>query len=104
MGDYGIQHFFIIDAKTEQLYRHISNYKKSLPGAHNGAGELEKLICKIYEDHVLGKLSDARYAALDAQYAKEQNELECEIVQLEKAVSGYEQNRKSAVRFIALID
>ena len=66
--------------------------------------ELEKLICKIYEDHVLGKLSDARYAALDAQYAKEQNELECEIVQLEKAVSGYEQNRKSAERFIALID
>ena len=66
--------------------------------------ELEKLICKIYEDHVLGKLSDARYAALAAQYAKEQNELECEIVQLEKAVSGYEQNRKSAERFIALID
>ena len=53
---------------------------------------------------MLGKLSDARYAALDAQYAKEQNELECEIVQLEKAVSGYEQNRKSAERFIALID
>lgn len=72
--------------------------------AQKRAGELEKLICKIYEDHVLGKLSDARYAALDAQYAKEQNELECEIVQLEKAVSGYEQNRKSAERFIALID
>ena len=72
--------------------------------AQKRAGELEKLICKIYEDNVLGKLPDARYAALDAQYAKEQNELEREIVQLEKSVSSYEQNRKSAERFIALID
>ena len=31
------------------------------------AGELEKLICKIYEDNALGKLPDARYRALDAQ-------------------------------------
>ncbi len=30
------------------------------------AGELEKLICKIYEDNALGKLPDARYRALDA--------------------------------------
>ena len=35
------------------------------------AGELERLICKIYEDNALGKLPDARYDALDAQYAKE---------------------------------
>ena len=92
------------DAQTAQEASDISKKKKRLTVAQKRAGELEKLICKIYEDHVLGKLSDARYAALDAQYAKEQNELECEIVQLEKAVSGYEQNRKSAERFIALID
>ena len=66
--------------------------------------ELEKLICKIYEDNVLGKLPDARYAALDAQYAKEQGELDTEIVQLEKAISTYEQTRKSAEKFIALVD
>ena len=92
------------DAQTAQEASDISKKKKRLTVAQKRTGELEKLICKIYEDHVLGKLSDARYAALDAQYAKEQNELECEIVQLEKAVSGYEQNRKSAERFIALID
>ena len=92
------------DAQTAQEASDISKKKKRLTVAQKRTGELEKLICKIYEDHVLGKLPDNRYAALDAQYAKEQNELECEIVQLEKAVSGYEQNRKSAERFIALID
>ena len=66
--------------------------------------ELEKLICKIYEDNALGKLPDARYEALDAQYAKEQDALNAEITELEKAVTGYEQSRKSAEKFIALID
>ena len=48
--------------------------------------KLEKLICKIYEDNALGKLPDARYEALDAQYAKEQDALNAEITELEKAV------------------
>ena len=47
---------------------------------------------------------DARYEALDAQYAKEQDALNGEIAELEKAVTGYEQSRKSAEKFIALID
>lgn len=53
---------------------------------------------------MLGKLPDARYAALDAQYAKEQGELASEIMEIEKAVSAYENTRKSAEKFIALID
>lgn len=82
----------------------ISRKKKRLAVAQKRAGELEKLICKIYEDNALGKLPDARYAALDAQYAKEQNELAGEIAGLERSISTYEQTRKSAEKFIALID
>ena len=75
-----------------------------MAAAQKRAGELEKLMCRIYEDNVLGKLPDARYAALDAQYAKEQGELASEIMEIEKAVSAYENTRKSAEKFIALID
>ena len=82
----------------------ISKKRRRLAAAQKRAGELEKLICKIYEDNALGKLSDARYRALDAQYAKEQDALEIEIAELEKAVTGYEQSQKSAEKFIALID
>jgi len=59
---------------------------------------------QAYEDNALGRLTDARYAALDAQYAKEQEALAAEIDELEKTVSGYEQSRKSALKFIALVD
>ena len=65
---------------------------------------VEVLLCKIYEDNILGKLSDSRYATLDAQYAKEQAELTAEISALEKAVKSYEKHEKDADRFIALID
>ena len=92
------------ETQAAQQASDISKKKKRLAAAQKRAGELEKLICKIYEDNVLGKLPDARYAALDAQYAKEQSELDTEIVQLEKAVSTYEQTRKSAEKFITLID
>ena len=59
--------------RRRRLLNRVPIYRKSagvwlLPKKR--AGELEKLICKIYEDNALGKLPDARYRALDAQYAK----------------------------------
>ena len=92
------------ETQVAQQSADISKKRRHLAAAQKRAGELEKLICKIYEDNALGKLPDARYKALDAQYAKEQDALEIEIAELEKAVTGYEQSQKSAEKFIALID
>ena len=92
------------ETQVAQQSADISKKRRRLAAAQKRAGELEKLICKIYEDNALGKLPDARYRALDAQYAKEQDALEIEIAELEKAITGYEQSQKSAEKFIALID
>ena len=92
------------ETQVAQQSADIAKKRRRLAAAQKRAGELEKLICKIYEDNALGKLPDARYRALDAQYAKEQDVLEIEIAELEKAVTGYEQSQKSAEKFIALID
>ena len=92
------------ETQVAQQSADIAKKRRRLAAAQKRAGELEKLICKIYEDNALGKLPDARYKALDAQYAKEQDALEIEIAELEKAVTGYEQSQKSAEKFIALID
>ena len=92
------------ETQVAQQSADISKKRRHLAAAQKRAGELEKLICKIYEDNALGKLPDTRYKALDAQYAKEQDALEIEIAELEKAVTGYEQSQKSAEKFIALID
>ena len=68
------------ETQVAQQSADISKKRRRLAAAQKRAGELEKLICKIYEDNALGKLPDARYRAL------------------------YEQSQKSAEKFIALID
>ena len=92
------------EAQASQQDNDIKKKKRRLAAAQKRAGELERLVCKIYEDNALGRLPDARYAALDTQYAKEQEELAKEIGELETAISSFEQGRKSAEKFIALID
>ena len=92
------------EAQDEQQTANITRKRKLLATAQRRAGELEKLMCRIYEDNVLGRLPDARYMALDAQYAKEQDALASEITKLEKAVGSYEKSRKLADKFTALID
>lgn len=94
----------VTEAQETQRSGDITRKKKRLAVAGKRAAELEKLICKIYEDSILGKLPEARYAALDAQYAKEQGELSEEIKALEAAIDGYEQSQKSADKFIALVE
>ncbi len=92
------------EAQSSQQTAEVRKQRTRLATAKQRVSELEVLLCKIYEDNILGKLSDSRYATLDAQYEKEQFELTAEISVLEKAVKSYEKHEKDADRFIALID
>lgn len=92
------------EAQDNQQTSEIKKKKSRLAAANKRLEELEVLLCKIYEDNILGKLSDARYSTLDAQYAKEQAELKTEVSDLEQSLADYEKNRKSAERFITLIE
>ena len=92
------------EAQSSQQTTEVKKQRTRLAAAKQRISELEVLLCKIYEDNILGKLSDSRYATLDAQYEKEQSELTAEISVLEKAVKSYEKHEKDADRFIALID
>ncbi len=92
------------EAQSSQQTAEVRKQRTRLATAKQRVSELEVLLCKIYEDNILGKLSDSRYATLDAQYEKEQPELTAEISALEKAIKSYETHEKDADRFIALID
>ena len=92
------------EAQSSQQTAEVKKQRIRLATAKQRVSELEVLLCKIYEDNILGKLSDSRYATLDAQYEKEQSELTAEISDLEKAIKSYEKHEKDADRFIALID
>ena len=53
--------------------------------------DLDKLFNRIYEDNVIGKLSDERYARMAAEYESEQKELLEKVKEEEKQLSEMEQ-------------
>jgi DNA invertase Pin-like site-specific DNA recombinase len=93
----------VTDTQETHQSADIINKRKRLAIAQNRIAELETLICKIYEDNILGKIPKERYEVLDGQYAKEQHALSEEIEGIETALNGYEKSRKSADKFIALV-
>ena len=92
------------EAQDSQQTAEVRKKKTRLATIKTRLKELEVLLCKIYEDNILGKLPDNRYATLDTQYGKEQAELTEEIFSLEASLTAYEKNKKSAENFISLID
>ncbi len=62
------------------------------------------LIAKIYEDNAFGKLSDKRYTMLYNQYEGEQEHLQSEVDSYKTEQAQYENDRKSAARFLKLVE
>ena len=65
--------------------------------------ELERLMCRIYEDMILEKIPSSRYEILNSQYEAEQRALGKEIEDLELVISRYENETDRVRKFISLI-
>ena len=65
--------------------------------------ELERLMCRIYEDMILEKIPSSRYEILNSQYETEQRALNKEIKDLELVISRYEKETDKVRKFISLI-
>ncbi|WP_462108199.1 DUF4368 domain-containing protein [Campylobacter concisus] len=81
----------------------IEKKKIRLMESKNRPQELERLMCRIYEDMILEKIPSNRYEILNSQYETEQIALSKEIKDLEFAISRYEKETDKAKKFISLI-
>ena len=81
----------------------IEKKKIRLMESKNRLQELERLMCRIYEDMILEKIPSNRYEILNSQYETEQIALSKEIKDLEFAISRYEKETDKAKKFISLI-
>lgn len=81
----------------------IEKKKIRLKESQNRLQELERLMCRIYEDMILNKIPNNRYEILNNQYETEQLTLSKEIKDLELAISRYEKETDRARKFISLI-
>lgn len=82
----------------------IEKKKIRISESQNRLQELERLMCRIYEDMILEKIPSSRYEILNSQYETEQRALSKEIKDLELAISRYEKETDRARKFISLIN
>lgn len=66
--------------------------------------ELDTLLQRIYEDHVFGRLSDERYAAMSANYEAEMTELKTRYTEIQTQLSAYVRKSRSAKEFADLVE
>ena len=87
----------------EKEKAHIEKKKIRLTESQNRLQELERLMCRIYEDMILNKIPNNRYEILNNQYETEQLTLNKEIEDLDLEISMYEKETDKTRKFISLI-
>ncbi len=78
--------------------------EKPSPGRKKRMEDLDRIIQHIYEDNVLGKLSDSRYLKLSRQYEKEQAEIEQLAAVLEREIETQAGQVSDVNEFLKLVD
>ena len=82
----------------------LAEKQKALSGAKKRMEDLDRIIQHIYEDNVLGKLSDSRYLKLSRQYEKEQAEIEQLAAVLEREIEAQAGQVSDVNEFLKLVD
>ena len=85
------------DSSIQQNQKQLAQAKKRLE-------DIDKLITRLYEDHVLGTLSDDRYQKMMAGYEEEQERLKTEITVMEELIDQQREDSDNYDRFAALVE
>ena len=90
--------------RREEQEKSIREDKRRLEKAKKRLADIDKLITRIYEDMVLGNLSQERYQKMLEGYEAEQAELNNEVIGLEDWVATREEMEDNVDQFLALME
>ncbi len=85
---------------TSDLKKEAALRRKQIAQAEKRLTELSMFFKRMYEDNVSGKLSDARFMELSADYEAEQAELQVKMVQWQSELVQQEQHAGDVERFV----
>ena len=97
--------FLYLFAEQNTLGREksIRNMRQNIEKGKTRIKELDMLIERIYEDNVLGKISDERFLRMSANYEREQKELLATVESDEQTVKKAEQEKVDLKVFLDTI-
>ena len=76
---------YLLSRKTEgEKKTELQAMRQRLSAAQSRISEIDRVISRLYEDNILGKISDERFTKMSAGYEAEQKTLESEVVEIEQ--------------------
>ena len=85
---------FCKDSKRQQLQLQKDEYRSK---------EIDSIIQKLYEDNLLGKISDERFVKLSQSYEEEQKQLQTSISDLTEKLTKQQEDSLNISKFMARI-
>ena len=76
---------YMLSRKTEaEKKTELLAMRQRLTAAQSRISEIDRVISRLYEDNILGKISDERFAKMSSTYEAEQKALEAEVSEVEQ--------------------
>jgi site-specific DNA recombinase len=85
--------YLIAQNSAKGRKQEMKDLKLEIEAGRRRIEELDRLISRIYEDNVLGRLSDERYERMSAGYEKEQHDLVTSVAENERRLREMEKER-----------
>ena len=93
----------LYNASTKEAERGIRKTRNELTKAKTRIEALDRIISRIYEDNVEGRISDERFQTMLAGYEAEQNGLKDKADQLERVICAANEQTESIASFLKLV-
>lgn len=93
----------IMDADVRQKNRELAQKKKRLAELQKRIGGLDTIFQRIYEDNIIGKLSDERFMKMSKGYEEEQRTLQAEADNIQNELQQEEKKSVDVKRFLAVV-
>ena len=74
-----------------------------IANANKRCDEINKIIRKLYEDNVSGRITDERFDYLSKSYEEEQNELNRKVQELKENLAIVDNDNEKLTKFIRIV-
>ena len=88
---------------SDNTKKQLAQYEKEIAKVEKRLPEISLIIKRLYEDHVIGKLTDERFREMSDSYEKENENLKERIREANKAITSYKDADSNSRQFTALI-
>ena len=93
----------VTDSASHSLNREMKDNRKEYEQSQARIAALDKIIQRLYEDNVTGRISDERFARMSATYEAEQQTLEKRVAELQILMDSAKQKTMNVEYFLSLV-